>query len=352
MTSFTLALWPGTVSAQSTGGRLAWDGVIDAYYAYDFNEPPGGARAYATEPARHNEFAVNLAMVRGQYTSDRLRGSLGLGIGTYMEANYAAEPDHFRHLFKGWAGVNLGGSTWLDAGVLPSHIGFESAITPLNWTWSRSIMAEWSPYYLTGVRLGFQPTDELSATILAVNGWQNIRETNDGKAAGIQLQYRPSDRWLLNYSNYLGDEGPEAGPGEEDPGALIRFFHDFYAQYTVSERFSVAGVFDVGTLELSDDDNATWYGAALLARVQLAPTWALGLRAERYADPDQGNLVTGLADGFETNSASLNLDWLPAERVWLRIEGRIFDSDAPIWPSDDGLEDASAFVLSSIAITF
>jgi hypothetical protein len=213
-------------------------------------------------------------------------------------------------------------------------------------------MAEWSPYYLTGVRLSFQPTDELSATVLAVNGWQNIRETNDGKAAGVQLQYRPSGRWLLNYSNYLGDEGPEAEPGEEDPGALIRFFHDLYAQYTVSESFSVAGVFDVGTQELADDESATWYGAALLARVQLAPKWALGLRVERYADPDQGNLVTGLEDGFETNSASLNLDWLPAERVWLRVEGRVFDSDAAVWPSDDGLEDGTAFVLASIAITF
>src|SRR5690606_6742924 len=34
---------------------------VDGYYAWDFNRPRALDRAYTTQPARHNEFNVNLA---------------------------------------------------------------------------------------------------------------------------------------------------------------------------------------------------------------------------------------------------------------------------------------------------
>jgi hypothetical protein len=101
---------------------------------------------------------------------------------------------------------------WLDAGVLPSHIGFESAITTLNATYSRSLIAEYSPYFETGARVTFDAGERVTAAILVVNGWQSIRETNDAKAVGVQLVFRPMDKLVLNYGNYLGDEAAdEAG---------------------------------------------------------------------------------------------------------------------------------------------
>jgi hypothetical protein len=341
-----VAMSPLSAAAQDVPS-IAWDGVVDVYYAHDTADPPGRTRAYATEPARHGEFALNLALLRAQLSGDRVRGSVGFALGTYMEANYAAEPEHFRNVFEAWGGVSLGGGTWLDAGILPSHIGFESAITPLNWTWSRSMMAEWSPYYLTGVRLGFEPGERTTANVLLVNGWQNIRETNGGKSLGVQVQHRPSDRLLLNWSGYVGDEAADG-----DPDALVRIFNDFWAQLTISERLEVAAVVDVGTQELAGGDRGRWYGVSALARVRLAPMWALGLRVERFADPDQVNLVTGLADAFETASGSVNLDWTPAEGIVLRVEGRVFDSASPVWPTADGLASTTGVVVSSLALTF
>lgn len=341
----------GTAQENVTTG-LSWDAVVDVYYAYDFNQPPGRLRAFATQPARHNEFNLNLALVRAQYATNRARASLGLATGTYVEANYAAEPDLFRNIFEGYAGVRLGGDTWLDAGVLPSHIGFESAITPGNRTWSRSLMAEFSPYYETGVRLSFQPVSKLAATVLVLNGWQNIRETNSGKAAGLQLQYRPTPRVLLNYSNYVGDEAPDVAEGEEDPGSLIRFFHDFYAQFAITDRLGLTGGFDIGTQERPGEDAALWYTAALLGHVQLWSKWALCARVEYFRDPDQAVVATGVEDGFITTSGSITLDHAPAERILLRLEGRLFGSRDRVWPSADGLTSRDAFLVSSIAMTF
>jgi hypothetical protein len=345
---FLLVLLPGMATAQG-GGGITVDAVVDGYYAYDVTEPPDRIRPFATQVSRHDEFNLNLALVRAQRTEERLRASFGLATGTYVEANYAAEPDLLKNIFEAYAGVNLGGDTWLDLGVFPSHIGFEYAISTLNPTYTRSLMAEYSPYYETGARLTVQPDERFTVAVVVVNGWQIIRETNDAKSFGAQLVYKPTDRLVLNYSNYVGDEAPDVGPG--DPDSQIRFFHDFYAQFTLSEEATVTAGFDVGTQERPGED-ATWYGGALVGSVALAPRWALGARVELFSDPDQAVVSTGTVHGFEVFGGSLNLDYKPIERTWVRLEGRVQSAQEEIFPSNDGLDKTNALVVSSIAVTF
>jgi hypothetical protein len=345
-----LVFVPAALGAQRPGGATL-DAVVDAYYAYDFTDPVGRARSFATEPARHNEFSLNLALLHAHYTAERVRVSVGLATGTYMEANYAAEPDLMKNVFEGWAGVRLGGNTWLDAGVLPSHIGFESAITPLNATYSRSLIAEYSPYYETGARLTVAPNERFTAAVLVLNGWQNIRETNDAKAVGVQLQFKPTDRLLLNYSNFVGDEAADAG-GTTDPERQVRFFHDFYAQLAASDRVSLTGAFDIGTQERPGQDHATWYAAALVGAVTLDPRWTLGLRGELFHDPDQVVVATGTAGGFEVAGGSLNVDFRAAEQLVLRLEGRWLTARDPTFPGGDGLESNLELITSSVAVRF
>jgi hypothetical protein len=326
--------------------RFAFDAVIDVYYSYDSTRPPNRTRPFATEPARHNEFNVGFALARGTYSAERVRASLGLTTGTYADANYAAEPQLLKNIFEAFAGVRLADRAWLDAGVLPSHIGFESAITSANATYSRSLIAEFSPYYVTGARVTFEAGERLTAAVLVVNGWQNIRETNDAKAAGVQIQYRPTESLLLNYSNYIGDEA------QDGDDRRLRIFHDLYAQAALSESASITVAFDVGTQEGSEgQQDMTWYGGAVVAAFAVAPRLSLGVRGERYSDPDQAIVSTGTADGLEAWGASVNLDYHAADPVLLRLEGRLQDADAAVFPGRDGLETRNVLVTAALAFT-
>ena len=74
---------------------------------------------------------------------------------------------------------------------------------------------------------------------------------------------------------------------------------------------------------------------------------------ERYADPDQAIVVTGLADGLQTWGASIGLDVTFAERVLWRTEARGFRADDAVWPDGDGPPSQSdGFVVASLAVTF
>src|SRR5512145_2687701 len=86
---------PPAIGAQGTPAdtaiQVAFGGFVDTYYAYDIGRPPTLDRSFtdgatfATQPARHNEFNVNLAYVEAILSGGRLRGRLALQAGTSVQ---------------------------------------------------------------------------------------------------------------------------------------------------------------------------------------------------------------------------------------------------------------------------
>ncbi len=74
-----------------------------------------------------------------------------------MNANYAAEPGILGNFYEGNVGIKLSenNNLWLDVGVFPSHIGFESAVGKDNWALTRSLNAENTPYFESGAKVSY-----------------------------------------------------------------------------------------------------------------------------------------------------------------------------------------------------
>ncbi|MBC7920582.1 MAG: porin [Ferruginibacter sp.] len=326
---------------QEVAPALTFSGYVDAYYAYDFANPKSGTSpfGYGGSPAntrpgwlynhnKVNEFNINLAMLRMNYAGSKVRAALSLQAGTYPQYNYAAEQGLLKNVYEAYAGFQLTEGIWLDAGIFPSHIGLESAITKDNWTLTRSIIAENTPYYLSGAKLSIQASPKLAVTLLVLNGWQNIQETsqNTNKAVGTQLQFKPSDKVLLNSSTFFGNEKP-------DTAKQYRIHHDFYATFQLSDAFSIAALFDIGSEEKADGDGRNWYYyPGLIARLKASDKVAFVARGEHYNDQDGVFIAvtdgsgSSTADGFQVSSGSLGIEYLPAANCSFRVEGRSFYS--------------------------
>jgi len=130
---------------------IRFGGFVDGYYAYDAGRPASRDRSFAggalfgTQPARHNEFNVNLAFVDATLTSDRYRGRLALQFGTSVQANYIGEPrqgqvsgpDVQQYIQEAVAGYRIGKGLWVDGGIFFSNMGMESWISSDNPTYTR-----------------------------------------------------------------------------------------------------------------------------------------------------------------------------------------------------------------------
>ena len=331
---------------------LKISGHLETYYSYDFNKPANNSRpSFIYSHNRNNEVNVNLAFIKANYQTERVRGNLALALGTYMSANYAAEPDVMKNAFEANAGVKLSknANLWLDAGVFGSHIGFESAISKDCWVLTRNISSENTPYYETGAKLSYTTDNQkLTATLLYLNGWQRIKrlDGNSKPAGGLQLTYKPSDKITLNYSNYLGYEG-------EDALRTQRFYHNFYSVVQLSDSFGLTAGFDYGTQQIAkgSDEKKEVLAPVIIARYAFAPNWAIAGRYEFYKDKQAIIIASENVNGFKVNGYSLNVDYSPFKQTLLRLEGKVYQGDGQFVRKESTV-DYNSSITTSLAISF
>lgn len=332
---------------------VAVSGFIDAYYGYDFGRPATIDRRFTTQAVRHNEVNINLAYAALTVAKERVRGRLALQFGTSVQANYAGEPrvgensgpDVSRHLQEATVGVRVAPTVWVDGGVYFSYIGLESWISRDNPAYTRSLVAEYTPYYLSGAKVTWQPNARLTAQVHVMNGWQNISENNGGKAVGLRLDYAVSPRLTLSYANFAGNEQPSGSPSR------LRLYNQVMAKGTAG-RLELQGQLDYGR-QAKAAGTSTWYGATVVARARVAPRLRIAGRVERFHDPDQVVVTTGTADGFRTNGASIGTDVELPEGVLWRTEFKVLRGSSPYF-AKDGVPASSrndGLLVTSLALT-
>lgn len=277
---------------------------------------------YVYSHHRMQELALNLALVKASYADSHLRANLGLGTGSYMQANYAAESAVFRHVYEANMGVRLSqkADLWLDVGVLPSHIGFESAVGADNATLTRSVLADNSPFYETGARLAFNSKEgEWYLALLLLNGWQHIQQTegNTKPAFGHQVTWKPNTGITLNSSSFIGNDKP-------DSLSRMRYFHNLYAQFTLNDRWQGTAAFDIGAEQDAKGSKRynIWYSPILIMRYQAMDKLGLAGRLEYYADKEHVLIAEDNGPEFATWGYSVNVDYNLLPQVKWRLELR------------------------------
>ena len=351
---------PGATTAVPTTAAVAdtaksdakpeFFGYVGVYYGYDFNNPASLTRpGFIYSENLHNQIAVNIALLGARYTGDRVRGTFAIQAGTYSEANYAAEPGVFKNIYEAWGGVRLAKYLWLDAGIFLSHIGLEGPISRDDLTLTRSIAAENSPYYEAGAKLTYDKGQKWLFSALVLNGWQVIRDRNQNKALGTQLQFRPSAKWLLNSSTFFGE-----GYNQPDSvGRQLRYFHNFYLTYDPTTHWKMAAFFDCGwqthAHHAGGYDN--WQGGALIVRRRLWDRAGVVGRVEYFHDP-AGVLASTRAGGLNTVGYSAGFDYTPVPRVILRVEAKQFVDKNAVFAQDKTFRRTNTAVTALLGLTF
>lgn len=342
--AFTFLLAATTaIFGQDSTATVTFSGYAEAFYAFDANRPADNRRpGFLYSHNRQNEFNLNLGFLKAAYAAQKTRANLAIGIGTYMADNYAAEPTALRNILEANVGLKLGKKTWLDAGIMPSHIGFESAVSKDCWTLTRGILAENSPYFESGAKITHTPNDRWTLSALVLNGWQRIARVNSSPAFGSQIQWKPNAKTTLNWSTYVGNERP-------DSTKQWRFFNNFYGIFQLSEKVGLILGFDIGTEKSATGNSSNlWFTPNAVLRTQLNEKWAMALRLENYTDQD-GVII---APDFSVSGGSVNFDFAPAKSTLLRFEARYLGENDAIFLGKDELKKGTFYGTASLAVSF
>lgn len=354
----SLVLASTVLAAQDTTPKpaIAFGAFIDTYFAWDFGQPASFDRPYTTQPARHDEFNVNLAFIEARLSGKKVRGRVALQAGTSVQANYAGEPnvgnvsgdDLARIVQEAWVGVRVSPKVWVDGGIYASPIGWEGFISWDNPTYTRSLLADYTPYFVTGAKVTWAASSRVTAQAQVVNGWGNISENNPDKSVIARVDWQATPKLALAYAFYAGNEQIDSLP------ARTRYYNQLLAKVSAGHGWDFWGTFDVGVQTVPDAASQTWYGAVIIGRKALSPTVAVVGRVEGHSDRDQVLILTGTPDGFRTIGGSIGVDVQPEEYLKWRTELRGFTSSDPVWP-DQGApaeSETGGFVVTSLSLRF
>ena len=341
-----------TDSASGLKSEITFSGFVDVFYAYDFNEPKAKYRQpFLYNHNRHNEFNLNLGLFKISTKHLKYRANFALQAGTYVMDNYAVEPTVLKHIYEGNAGFSLNkkNNLWIDAGIFGSHIGFESAISKDSWTLTRSLLAENSPYYLSGAKLTYNPNNHWELATLICNGWQRIKNFsgNSLPAFCTQIKYNNGDKFIFNWSTFVGTDDP-------DTTRRMRYFNNLYAQYQPTKKLGFIVGFDIGAQQVKkvSSEYNVWYSPVLITRYSLTDKWTFAIRAEYFEDEKGVIIATSTQNGFKTSGHSINIDYSPDKNVTWRLEFRWLNSADKIFEKQNRYINDNYFIVNSIAVSF
>ncbi|MEG1592563.1 porin [Chryseobacterium sp.] len=351
-----LAVCGITASAQndSINKPLTIGGYAEVYYTADFNNPKNNNRpGFVYSHNRNNEVNVNLAYIKTAYNTENVRANLALAVGTYMNANYAAEQGVMKNVYEANAGLKISKkhNLWIDAGIFPSHLGFESAVGKDNWTLTRSLFADNSPYFETGAKISYtSESGRWFVSGLVLNGWQRIQRVdgNSTPAFGHQLIFKPNENLTINSSSFIGNDKP-------DSIRQMRYFHNLYAVYQINKKFGLTAGFDIGAEQKAkgSDQYNVWYTPVLIAQYNVTDKLSFTARGEYYQDKKGVIISTGTENGFQTFGYSFNTDYQIFPNLVWRTEIRNLSSkDAIFMNRTDEFNKNSLTATTALAISF
>jgi len=266
---------------------------LDLSYDVNFNFPSNHLWRSRTTAQHTNELDPNMGLVyvRKDATGESRWGTEFGVQGGYDTEEFAfqqGEPkvwghDVWRHFHR--ANVSYlapvgGKDLTVTAGLFNSLIGYESLYAKDNFNYTRSWMADNTPYMMFGVKANYPVSDELMATLYVINGYWHLAHPNDEPSYGGQLQWKPTSRLTVTETLYYGPD--QANTSME----FWRLYSNFNTEWK-SDDVTLSLSYDFGTENVASQPGsprAFIMASAFFTRWHIAGPWTVAIRPEFYWD--------------------------------------------------------------------
>lgn len=327
ITTLSLVIFVCQLAAQTKDSLVvSYGGYFDFYYTYDLNGPKNIARQpFLVSYNRHEQFRMNIASAYAQFSKQRFRAKIALQAGSFVKDNYVAESSKYLGAIQeanmGFP-LNSEKTAWLDVGIMPSHIGYETSFGGDNFNLTRSLASELTPYYITGAKLSYK-TDKYTFAGIIFNSWANIFDYKKGQlpSVGTQLIYAKSNTTTIYWNTFLGSASQQGFD-------QIRFYNNIYALWQPNKKDEFIAALDVGFQRMASPETGlkNWFSPSVVLRHKVNRDWSIGARGEMFFD--EFGAVTQAVNGhaFDLLGGSANIDYRFTENGLLRLEGRLLSS--------------------------
>ncbi len=187
---------------------------VDTNYMYDYQHPIDHTLIGTTEGERTGEFIIQALNVGGDFHAGNMQGRILTQFGAVStavprnDASYSQGQwdlaNAYRYLTEMYAGYHIDVQHGLNiqVGDFLSYIGLFSYYSFDNWAYQPSYVSSNTPWFFTGMRVQWFPTNKLKIEPWLINGWQTYAKYNGRHGVGGQILWRPTANLDFVFNTY------------------------------------------------------------------------------------------------------------------------------------------------------
>ncbi|MGI4867409.1 MAG: outer membrane beta-barrel protein [Janthinobacterium lividum] len=383
---------------------------LDGYYNYNFARPLDHTQTISAVMGRTQEFSVALASVGIETNYKNIIGRIwlqtgsmlnvvqetdasvlrGRNTGTTIGANGANNGvgitgNNLKYIREAAAGYhfNVAYGLNVELGIFMSYIGLESYVTQENWSYQRSLVCDFTPFYFQGARAQFYPSKKFKTELWLMNGWQTYHTYNNRPAIGNSNYYRPNENLQLVANFYYGNDsrpgtdslavGRAAYPNVQrfhhDNSIVARYYHKdkkgplrgiTQAAFSLNTHYGFQSGTDASGNDVKAKDNYM-VGSSLANRLWFAKNkLALTTRVGFVKNPSRYLSFNPSVVGFTDNDASkltakeftATFDMMPSDFVTFRVEYLHRSANVPYFAGPGGTTSPSGYADQPLPATY
>ena len=215
---------------------------VDTNYIYDWQHPIDHTLIGTTEGERTGELVIQAINAGGDFHAGNMQGRLLTQFGAVStavprnDASYSRGQwdllNAYRYLTDAYAGyhMNVNHGLNVQAGIFLSYIGLFSYYSFDNWAYQPSYVSSNTPWFFSGARIQYFPTNKLKIEPWFINGWQTYAKVNGRHGIGGQILWRPTPNLDFVFNTYaLGRDAagaPQRSRYHEDDSAEWKYYEN------------------------------------------------------------------------------------------------------------------------------
>ena len=343
--------------------KIQYNGLIDGYYMYQFNDPHSSGLAGNNILPGDNSYAVRVntpTLAEAELNVFANAKPNALGFHATLQSGDTPAIDHFafnganssegryQNIQQLYATYAIGGNgAGIDFGKFYTPFGYEVVDANLNYNYTRSLPFFFLPVYHAGFRAYTPNIKGFTITGIIANALYNtntagVSDDHKNNYAYIgSLNYTdPKGKFVFITSDGYSEDKFNVVTDTVDNGGVSKIFlsdNDF--TYNATTTVTLGANFEYADFKQSNNHNKE-YGYAAYAKDQFTPKQALAARFSAEQVKFDGSL--GISDAKPTE-VTLTYEYKPASNFTTRLEYR--------HDSVSGNNGAPAFVDGNGAIT-
>lgn len=318
-------------------------GLVSTSFGHNFARPASGTNQLRAFDGEDGSIRLDVAALAVEkragrpgeagFRLDALAGSsvprATAAEGLFREETGEAGDFDLLQAFVSWV-APVGEGLRIDAGKFVTSFGVEPIEGPDGWGdhASHSFLFTLSePTTHTGVKASYAFSDRLSAELLLVNGWDDAKDRNGAKSLGAGVTFAPGGGATLTATVMTGPERAADSSSRRTLAGLA-------AELSAGGPLAGGVIVERGEEEGlgAEGETVSWWGIAAYARWAVSRSFTLGLRAERFEDPDGARSGTAQTLHGVTLTPALAL----APGLVVRADFRLDLSDEAVFEDSEG----------------